>query len=74
MALEDSEQELLKQPTGNYPPSLDHLVHTLIHFNNECRAYRKLIENNLNGEVAVRCHRYLMLLAKRKMIWTNVSD
>ncbi|KAG8533637.1 uncharacterized protein KY384_001378 [Bacidia gigantensis] len=33
-------------------------------FYNECRAYGKLIEANLNGNVAVRCHGYLTLSAR----------
>ncbi|KAL8796092.1 MAG: hypothetical protein Q9182_007426 [Xanthomendoza sp. 2 TL-2023] len=40
-----------------------HFDYYLDPFFNECRAYGKLIENNLNGEVAVHCHGYLMLTA-----------
>ncbi|KAL6715421.1 hypothetical protein ACLMJK_006382 [Lecanora helva] len=32
----------------------------------ECRAYGRLIEKNLNGKVAVRCHGYLTLPADRE--------
>lgn len=32
-------------------------------FHSECRAYGRLIEKDLNGEVAVRCHGYLALPA-----------
>lgn len=43
---------------------VDHLDYYCDPFYNECRAYGKLVENNLNGEVAVRCHGYLMLSAE----------
>lgn len=33
-------------------------------FYNECRAYGKLIEKNLNGKVAVQCHGHITLPAK----------
>ncbi|KAL9607372.1 MAG: hypothetical protein Q9167_007712 [Letrouitia subvulpina] len=33
-------------------------------FYSECRAYGKLIETNLNGRVAVRCHGYTTITAK----------
>lgn len=45
---------------GN-PAPLDHLDYYFDSFYNECRAYGKLVEAKLNGEVAVRCHGYLML-------------
>lgn len=45
---------------GNQAP-LDHLNCYFDPFYNECRAYGKLIDAKLNGEVAVRCHGYLML-------------
>ena len=35
-------------------------------FFNECRAYGKLIDKNLNGKVAVRCYGYLMIPANRE--------
>jgi len=35
-------------------------------FFNECRAYGRLIEKNVNGKVAVRCHGYLMVPADRE--------
>ena len=35
-------------------------------FYSECRAYRRLIKNKLNGKVAVRCHGYLILPAKKE--------
>lgn len=44
--------------------SVDHLDYYCDPFYNEYRAYGKLVENNLNGEVAVRCHGYLMLSAE----------
>lgn len=43
---------------------LDHLDYYCDPFYNECRAYGKLIEKDLNGQVAVRCHGYLMLSAE----------
>lgn len=43
---------------------MDHLDYYCDPFYNECRAYGKLVEHNLNGEVAVRCHGYLMLSAE----------
>ncbi|KAI4101710.1 MAG: hypothetical protein LQ339_004944 [Xanthoria mediterranea] len=43
---------------------VDHLDYYCDPFYNECRAYGKLVENHLNGEVAVRCHGYLMLSAE----------
>lgn len=33
-------------------------------FYNECRAYGRLEEANLNGKVAIRCHGYLMIPAE----------
>ncbi len=35
-------------------------------FFNECRAYGRLIEKNINGTVAVRCYGYLMIPANRE--------
>ncbi len=35
-------------------------------FFSECRAYGRLIEKNVNGKVAVRCHDYLMIPADRE--------
>lgn len=32
----------------------------------ECRAYRRLVDANLNGKVAVRCHGYLTIPADRE--------
>lgn len=32
-------------------------------FNNECRAYGRLIEKGLNGKVAVRCRGYMIISA-----------
>lgn len=63
-ALDDDEQGLLSQATADYPPPLDQLDHYFDPFCNECRACGKLNQVNLNGEVAVRCHGYLMLSAK----------
>ncbi len=35
-------------------------------FFNECRAYGRLIEKNINGTVAVRCYGYLMIPANKE--------
>ncbi len=35
-------------------------------FFNECRAYGRLIDKNVDGKVAVRCYGYLMILADRE--------
>ena len=35
-------------------------------FNNECRAFGKIIESNLNGKIAVRCYGYLAVSAERE--------
>lgn len=35
-------------------------------FYNECRAYGRLIECNVNGKVAVRCHGHMAILAARE--------
>ena len=35
-------------------------------FYNECRAYGKLIENNVNGKIAVRCHGHMAIPAARE--------
>jgi hypothetical protein len=35
-------------------------------FFNECRAYGRLIDKNVNGKVAVRCYGYLMIPANRE--------
>jgi len=35
-------------------------------FFNECRAYGRLIEKNVNGKVAVHCYGYLMIPANRE--------
>ena len=35
-------------------------------FFNECRAYGALIDDNLNGKVAVHCHGYLMIPATKE--------
>ncbi|KAL8808696.1 MAG: hypothetical protein Q9223_003856 [Gallowayella weberi] len=60
----DDEEDLLcmdQYERDKAPP--DHLDYYLDPFFNECRAYGKLIERSLNGEVAVHCHGYLMLTA-----------
>lgn len=36
-------------------------------FFQECRAYGRLIEKNVNGKVAVRCHGYMMIPADREL-------
>ncbi|KAL9033240.1 MAG: hypothetical protein Q9180_006050 [Flavoplaca navasiana] len=63
LALDDSEREFLSQSIDGYI-ALDHLDHYFDPFYNECRAYGKLIEKNLNGQVAVRCYGYMMLSAE----------
>lgn len=35
-------------------------------FNNECRAYARLIENQANGVLAIRCYGYLTISAERE--------
>ena len=35
-------------------------------FHNKCRAYGKLIEENLNGEVDIRFHGYMLLLSEQE--------
>ncbi|KAL8836998.1 MAG: hypothetical protein Q9176_005999 [Flavoplaca citrina] len=63
LALDESEREFLSRSTDSYTP-LNHLDHYFDPFYNECRAYGRLIEKNLNGQVAVRCHGYMMLSAE----------
>ena len=36
-------------------------------FYNECRAYGRLVEKGLNGDVAVRCHGYVTLAPEREV-------
>ncbi|KAI4233602.1 MAG: hypothetical protein LQ349_004315 [Xanthoria aureola] len=59
--LDEFERDLLSQPGAGNQALLDHLNYYFDPFYNECRAYGKIIEAKLNGEVAVRCHGYLML-------------
>lgn len=66
MALDDFERDLLSRPVAGNPAPLDHLDYYFDPFYNECRAYGKLVEAELNGEVAVRCHGYLMLSYKQE--------
>ena len=35
-------------------------------FYNECRAFGKIAESDLNGKVAVKCYDYLTVSARRK--------
>ncbi|KAL8671530.1 MAG: hypothetical protein Q9168_003975 [Polycauliona sp. 1 TL-2023] len=49
---------------NGYPAPIDHVDYYFDPFYNECRAYGKLVEVNLNGKVAVRCHGYLLLPAR----------
>lgn len=43
--------------------ALEHLEYYFAPFYNECRAYGRLVDANLNGKVAVRCHGYMTLPA-----------
>lgn len=62
--MDEFERTTLSQPVcGGYTP-LHHIDHYFDPFFNECRAYGKLIEKDLNGNVAVYCHGYLMLPAQ----------
>lgn len=61
--MDEFEREFLSRSTDGYTP-LDHLDEYFDPFYNECRAYGKLIEKNLNGQVAVRCHGYMVLPAE----------
>ncbi|KAL9119290.1 MAG: hypothetical protein Q9187_004159, partial [Circinaria calcarea] len=66
LALDELERDLVSRPVAGNPAPLDHLDYYFDPFYNECRAYGKLVEAKLNGEVAVRCHGYLILSAKRE--------
>ncbi|KAL9630621.1 MAG: hypothetical protein Q9204_004627 [Flavoplaca sp. TL-2023a] len=65
LALDEFERKFLSHSEGGYTP-LDHLDHYFDPFYNECRAYGRLIAENLNGQVAVRCHGYMMLSAEHE--------
>ncbi|KAI4168730.1 MAG: hypothetical protein LQ343_006166 [Gyalolechia ehrenbergii] len=52
--------DILWGPQRDRAP-LDQLDYYLDPFYNECRAYGRLVDTKLNGEVAVQCHGYLIL-------------
>ncbi|KAL8937606.1 MAG: hypothetical protein Q9216_004346 [Gyalolechia sp. 2 TL-2023] len=56
---EEDDQTLWGSQRDKAP--LDELEYYFDPFYNECRAYGQLVEANLNGEVAVRCHGYMIL-------------
>lgn len=60
---DDAEDEFGLWPHQKEVVSLDMLHAHSDPFYNECRAYGKLIETNLDGKVAVRCHGYTTLPA-----------
>ncbi|KAL8785398.1 MAG: hypothetical protein Q9195_008658 [Heterodermia aff. obscurata] len=60
---DDAEDDFGLWPEEQEIVSLDLLHAHSDPFYNECRAYGKLIETNLNGKVAVRCHGYTTLPA-----------
>ncbi|KAL8853717.1 MAG: hypothetical protein Q9221_001528 [Calogaya cf. arnoldii] len=64
LAMDESKRATLSQPVGGGYIPLHHLDHYLDPFFNECRAYGKLVEKDLNGKVAVYCHGYLILPAQ----------
>ncbi|KAL8951220.1 MAG: hypothetical protein Q9222_002783 [Ikaeria aurantiellina] len=66
MGLDEYERKILSRPVAGNSAPLDHLDHYFDPFYNECRAYGKLVGAKLNGEVAVRCHGYMMLSSKQE--------
>ena len=60
---EDDDLEEMLLPVDKKQFSIDDVRAHSDPFYRECRAYGKLIEANLNGKVAVRCHGFLSLPA-----------
>ena len=60
---DDAEDDFNLWPSEKEIVSLDRLHAHRDPFYNECRAYGKLKETNLDGKVAVRCHGYTTLPA-----------
>ncbi|KAL8745420.1 MAG: hypothetical protein Q9190_002446 [Brigantiaea leucoxantha] len=63
---DDAEDDFCLGPWDRDKVSLDLLHAHMDPFYNECRAYGRLIEKGLNGDVAVRCHGYITLPPERE--------